>query len=294
MAPDSAFFYQLFFLSSVTKRVGTGNQRVILRGDLLLFCLCFSFFFLFLTVNFVKQATELRICFLSVFPHDVNSFHSYRFCGELWLIHVKRGCQGVSLSSLTLFSVCVLEPLGGTGWLDVGVREVKAERKHERCQILSDSATKQTTPQQHSITPPSAPRDLQPPPKPATHPPSSPGFTSSLTHWTCPRSCMHLCRLASNSPSATATPATQPYNAEMICVSAHSLCAFLLHLKLKFPSAGFITITLIITWVCDRECFNFAKILFVILNAHRHSSIAKAFFSYMNMKNFEGLTMPVF
>uniref|UniRef100_A0A8P4KNH3 Caveolin-1 n=1 Tax=Dicentrarchus labrax TaxID=13489 RepID=A0A8P4KNH3_DICLA len=38
MAPDSAFFHQLFFLSSVgvTKRVGTGNQRVILRG----FC-CF-------------------------------------------------------------------------------------------------------------------------------------------------------------------------------------------------------------------------------------------------------------
>lgn len=156
---------------------------------------------------------------------------------------------------------------------------------------LSNKTNNPTTAQHHpSLCPPWPPT----PTKTSHPPPPSPGFSSSLTHWTCPRSCMHLCRLASNSPSATATPATQPYNAEMICVSAHSLCAFLLHLKLKFPSAGFITITLIITWVCDRECFNFAKILFVILNAHRHSSIAKAFFSYMNMKNFEGLTMPVF
>lgn len=57
MAPDPAFFLQLFFLSSgVTKRVGTGNSRVNLRG--------FSCHFVFFFFNFVHQETKLHFCFL--------------------------------------------------------------------------------------------------------------------------------------------------------------------------------------------------------------------------------------
>lgn len=233
MAPDPAFFHWLLFLSSVgvTKRVGTGNQRVILRG----FCCCFVCvlcFFLIFAVNFVK----LHICFLLALPHNVNSFHSVESL-SLWLTHVKRGCQGVSLSSLVLICVCFLEPLGRAGWWDVGGlgrskrRERVSAAKFCLTQQKQNNCTDRTAQQHAALCPPVTSN----PPKPTTHPhPPLHRLSSSLTHWTCPRSCMHLRRLASNSPSATATPAAQPRDAETVHLGSLALrTSFLLHLHLR-------------------------------------------------------------
>lgn len=246
MAPDIAFFHQLFVSLQCwcIQRGGHRKSKGHFPG-FLLFCssslsfFCY-FFFNFLTVNFVKQAIQLHICFLLVLPHDVNSFHSYHVCGEL--ITLIDSCEEGMSGCITVFSraflcVCVFVFFGAVGaGQDGGLlrskqRERVSSAKFYLTQRKQNNHTSRTAQQHLSLPPlPPTPHDLQP--TKTNHPIPSPftRLSSSLTHWTCPCSCMHLRRLASNSPSATAT----------LCASA--------------SYSTYITIILIMTWVCDREC----------------------------------------
>lgn len=143
-----------------------------------LFLFCSFFFLLFLTVN--KQTAK----FLFILPHDVDSFHSYHFCGELITLinSCEEGVPGcVAVMSLALV-LCFFWFFfwSRAGWLGgAGGGKVEAERKSERCQILSDSATTKWPHKQHRSTPPLSltpvTSDLSAsPPPPNTPPPSFP------------------------------------------------------------------------------------------------------------------------
>lgn len=149
--PPAVFSLQCWCYQTGGHRKSKGRSLGFLLS---LFCFVL---FLFLTVNFVKQATKLHIRFLLVLPHDVNSFHSYRFCGELITLNdpCKEGMSGcITVFSRAYFFV-FLEPLGGAGWLDIGVRKVKAERRVSAAKFYLTQQKQKTTPRakQHSGNP---------------------------------------------------------------------------------------------------------------------------------------------
>lgn len=158
-------FHQLFIFSPVSvwaQGIKGSFSRVFVV--VLFVCCCLLLFF----SSFLTVSNQLRVCPLLVLRHDVHSFHSRRFRGDLITL-VERGCQGVSLSSLALIPVCfrVFGAVGQDRKLDVGClgsRRSKRREKSERCQILSDSAkTKQShKPKHHSDTPPSPPLPFHP------------------------------------------------------------------------------------------------------------------------------------
>ncbi len=120
MAPDPAFSTSCFFSFQCWCNQ-TGGQRK-LKGSpgflFVLFVFSSCFFLSFPTVNFVKQAVKLCICFLFL-PHDVNSFHSSYFCGEL-IDSCEEGMSGCITVFSRFICVCFLEPSPRAGRWDNG------------------------------------------------------------------------------------------------------------------------------------------------------------------------------
>lgn len=159
MASVPAFFPPTVVLSSVTKWVGTGNQRVWSVGILLSFRFCppppqtFSsfvkfFFLLFLTLNFVKQATICSVFLFYVYVLDVTSFHSYRFCGEPggYLMgscgRGSPGCITVIVSCLFVFVFRSFDAGQGGGMPGEGDGNANAGGERERALPNSSSLSR--------------------------------------------------------------------------------------------------------------------------------------------------------
>lgn len=236
MAPDIAFFHQLFVSLQCwcIQRGGHRKSKGHFPG-FLLFCssslsfFCY-FFFNFLTVNFVKQAIQLHICFLLVLPHDVNSFHSYHVCGEL--ITLIDSCEEGMSGCITVFSraflcVCVFVFFGAVGaGQDGGLlrskqRERVSSAKFYLTQRKQNNHTSRTAQQHLSLPPlPPTPHDLQPTKNQPPHPlPLHPAFQQSDTL---------------NLPLFLHAP-TSPCQ-QLAVRHRHALCiSFLLHLHHHYP-----------------------------------------------------------
>jgi len=80
-APGPASFYQLFFsLQYWCNQTGHRKSKGCSVGGFCCFVCVLDFFIPHLLILSSKQPSS-KLVFLLVLPHDVNSFHFYRFCG---------------------------------------------------------------------------------------------------------------------------------------------------------------------------------------------------------------------